>query len=131
MGWWTDPGSQAGPPHSRSNTVGRRLASPKGGQEDVKEQVEKKRREKRKEMQKAGSHEVRNERSVSNAQHQCWEVANTRILSSYLKELIECLLAYLELLQEVADSFFKPVFFTMDSTWLSCSTSDRIVLSRG
>ena len=57
MGWWTDPGSQAGPPHSQSNTVGRRLASPKGGQEDVKEQVEKKRREKRKEMQKAGSHE--------------------------------------------------------------------------
>ena len=74
----------------------------------------KKRREKRKEMQKAGSHEVRNERSFSaaNAQHQCWEVANTRILSSYLKELIECLLAFLELLQEVADSFFKPVFFT-------------------
>ena len=42
MGWWTDPGSQAGPSHSRSNTVGRWLASPKGGQEDVKEQVEKK-----------------------------------------------------------------------------------------
>ena len=84
-------------------------------------------------MQKAGSHEVRNERSFSaaSAQHQCWEVANTRIPSSYLKELIECLLAYLELLQEVADSFFKPVFFTMDSTWLLCSTSDRIVLSRG
>ena len=68
-------------------------------------------------MQKAGSHEVRNERSVSgaNAQHQCWEIKNQCILSSYLKELIECLLAYLELLQEVADSFFKPVFFTMDS----------------
>ena len=84
-------------------------------------------------MQKAGSHEVRNERSVSgaNAQHQCWEVANPPILSSYLKKLIECLLAYLELFQEVADSFLKQVYFTMDSTRLSSFTSDKIVLSRG
>ena len=36
-------------------------------------------------MQKAGSHQVRNVRDVSgaNAQHQCYEVANPRILSSY------------------------------------------------
>ena len=46
----------------------------------------KKRRTKRKEMQKAGSHQVRNVRGVVsgvNAQHQCYEVANPRILSSY------------------------------------------------
>ena len=36
-------------------------------------------------MQKAGSHQVRNVRGVSgaDAQHQCYEVANPRILSSY------------------------------------------------
>ena len=44
-----------------------------------------KRRTKRKEMQKAGSHQVRNARGVSgaNAQHQCYEVANPCILRSY------------------------------------------------
>ena len=36
-------------------------------------------------MQKAGSHQVRNARGVSgaDAQHQCYEVANPRKLSSY------------------------------------------------
>ena len=52
---------------------------------------------------------MRNERGVSgaNAQHQCYKIANPRVLSSYLKELIEHLLAYLELLQDIADSFLQ------------------------
>ena len=63
----------------------RQLTFPEGGEEDLKEQVEKKRRTKRKEMHQAGSHQARNVRSVSsaNAQHQCYEVANPHILSSY------------------------------------------------